>query len=176
MIAWLIALVAKKVGETFAPVIVWGVVVLVAVVAVGTVWQTTVRGPYIADGKAAQEKADKPIIAKLTLERDQARADLAAVTTERDAMKAANDKLGADVAELRGRVDEQTAAIKRYQAAIAKAKAEATAAKQAAQRAADDAAAEINRLAALAAGPAIQNAAAAAQQILDDLADYVRQP
>lgn len=163
---WLIALAAKYVGEKFAPVLVWGIIVLVSIGVAATVWQKTVRGPYIAEGQARQLAIDDPKIKQLTLERDMAKADVATAT-------AANKTLTDDLTALQERVTNQNTAITGLQAALKKAKAAAARAAADADQRAQAAAGEIARLTALASGPAIADAAAQAQQILSDLSDYV---
>ena len=170
MIAWLVALLAPKLGEKVAGIVVWAVIVLVGVLLVATIWQKAIRGPYIEEGKRSRDSEVKAI----TLARDTALADAKQAHADVAAAVAANTSLQADLAGLKETVANQTDAITRYQTAIATARRQADAARAAADRAAASAASEIARLAALASGPAIADACRQASVLLDDLSDFAR--
>lgn len=171
---FLIALAARWVGGTLAPFVVWGIIGAIGLAVGAALWQTQVRGPYIAQGEARATEKLTPKIKLAEQERDAARAQLANVIEDRDKLLAVNDKLKGDVDTFREIVRNQTQAIDRLMEANRTLRAAATKAAIAADQAAAEAAATIGRLQALASGPAIADAARQAETILSDLADYVR--
>jgi hypothetical protein len=161
--------VASKQRGIATTLILYGIGAAVAIGAVYFVWQSMIAEPYREQGRIEVRANLEPKISALTDERNRAQAD-------RDQAIAANRTLEADVADLRGRVDEQTKAIRRYQAAVAAAKAETARIRAEAAKKAAAAADEIARLTALAAGPPVAEACQVADRILSELAEFVRLP
>lgn len=174
MIAGLVALlVGRGMASWLAELLVIGALVLLAVVGTATAWHVFVAKPYytrgVADGVAQQKKADAPVIAKLTQERDEARAD-------RDQALAANATLAGSVETLTTKLGDAKDSIAQLQTIAARARAQAKAAIAEIQARVKRDADEIARLTAVANGPPIAEACAKADEYMSQLATWRRGP
>jgi len=172
VIAGLIALlVGRGIATWAAGLIVYGMLAAVLIGGTASLWHVYVAKPYyvrgVADGKAEQVKADRPVIDKLTRERDEARSD-------RDQALAANVTLASSVDTLTAKLGEANASIAQLQTIAERARAQARKAIAEIQARAKRDAEEIARLAAIANGPPIAEACAKADEYLSRLALWRR--
>lgn len=157
---------ATGLSKALATFIAYVVVIAIVVGAVAIGWHRMVATPYIEQGVAKQKALDAPIIAKLTERATRAETDLETAID-------ANAQLGKDVDALRAQVTIANAATARMSALATQARE--TAARISAElkaRARQDAD-EISRLKAIADGPAVRDACAAATSIMADLAKWM---
>lgn len=172
MFAALIALlVGRGIASWLASFIVYGVVTVLLVGGTATAWHLLVAKPYyvrgVADGKAEQAKADKPVIDKLTQERDEAR-------TDRDNALAANATLASSVDTLTAKLADANANIAQLQTLAERARQQARKAIAEIQARVKRDADEIARLTAIANGPPVADACAKADEYLTQLALWWR--
>lgn len=167
MFAALIALlVGRGIAGWLAALIVYGVFAGVLIAGTASLWHVYVAKPYyvrgVNDGKVEQTKVDKPVIDKLTQERDEARHD-------RDEALAANATLQESVGTLEAKLKDANANIAELKTLAERARAQARKAIADIQARVRRDSAEIARLTAIANGPPVADACAKADEYVTQL-------